>query len=233
MNTTEITENYLNNINNIDTCRLAEMRAYALKHNVPIICPQTAGLLCAVIRILNPKNILEIGTAIGYSGILMLQNSSAHLTTIDNNERCIKIAKQNFDNDRVAMHTGDAKNVLENLAKENRAFDFIFLDGPKVKYLQYLPLIMGLLNIGGVLFADNVLFKGLVAGEDTNSALLTITRGQGVCHEGAADMIDPKKKKTITDGLREFNRQIANDKRLKTSILNVGDGVSVSIKITG
>ena len=236
MNATETIDKYLNNINTlcddkVFCAKLEEMQGYAQKHFVPIIQPQTASLLMSVIKIKKPKNILEIGTATGFSGIIMLLNCNAKLTTIDINEKCMEKAEQNFADfhltSRVKLCLGDAKDILENLANK---FDFIFLDGPKTQYIDYLPGLIDLLADGGVLFADNVLFKGLVAGENLTENG-TLNDKQAGCPKGGAFDNIKNSKTTIINGLREFNKQIANDKRLHTSILNVGDGVSISVKL--
>ena len=143
---------------------------YAKENNVPIVRPKTLQLLLDTIKKNNVKNILEIGTAIGFSGANMLINSSANLTTIEKNEKMYQVAEDNFNrlglNDRVRQISGDAKDVLEQLVKEETRFDFIFLDGPKGQYLKYLPLLNELLIGGGIIFADDVLFRGLVQGND-------------------------------------------------------------------
>jgi len=247
MNISKITEEYLNSINALcksekDNAKLIEMRDYAQKRRIPIVLAETASLLSIIIKIKQPKSILEIGTAIGYSGALMLVNCGGRLTTIDKNEKCIEIAEQNFTDlhlkQRVKLCAGDAKDVLNSLLEQKKSdmrtlslqninkirsgtlgFDFIFLDGPKAQYLHYLPALIELLNGGGILFADNVLFKGFIAGEESSGQCL------------ADNVQQVESKKSIVNNLREFNKQITQDSRLQTSILNVGDGVSVSVKI--
>ena len=142
---------------------------YAKENNVPIVRPKTLELLLNTIKQNNSKRILEIGTAIGFSGLQMLLNSDATLTTIEKNEKSYNIAKDNFVrlgfSDRVTQILGDAKDVLQELASKNEKFDFVFLDGPKGQYLSYLPILNELLVDGGIIFADDVLFRGLVQGD--------------------------------------------------------------------
>ena len=142
---------------------------YAKENNVPVVRPQTLDLLLNTIKQNNSKRILEIGTAIGYSGLKMLLNSEATLTTIEKYEKSYNIAKDNFlrlgCSDRVNQILGDAKDVLQDLVDRKEKFDFVFLDGPKGQYLSYLPKLNELLIDGGIIFADDVLFRGLVQGD--------------------------------------------------------------------
>lgn len=148
---------------------MEEIVLFAKENHVPIVRPNTLNLLIETIKKSNPKKILEIGTAIGYSGINMLINSTASLTTIEKNDKMYEVASNNFVrlnlSDRVSQLKGDAKDILVELVDKKEKFDFVFLDGPKGQYLTYLPLLNELLNTGGVIFADDVLFRGLVQGD--------------------------------------------------------------------
>lgn len=185
---------------------LTRLRQFAKENFVPIVREKTAELLVEKIKEVNPKNILEIGTAIGYSGILMLNNCNAILTTLEKNEEMFNLATLNFKeaglNNRVEIVLGDCKNYIENATNE---FDFIFLDGPKSHYLEYLPYLLNMLTNNGIIFADNVLFQGLVKGEGEI----------------------PKKFKTIVTNLREFLSVLENDKNLLTEIIDLEDGVAI------
>ena len=143
---------------------------YAKNNFVPIVRPKTLELLLKTIKDNSVTAILEIGTAIGFSGIKMLENSNAKLTTVEKYEKYYLVAKDNFErlgyNDRVCQIFGDARNEMQNLINEGKKFDFIFLDGPKGQYLSYLPMLDKLLIDGGIIFADDVLFRGLVKGND-------------------------------------------------------------------
>jgi len=184
----------------------SEIREFAKENFVPIVRPKTKELLIEKIKEINPKNILEIGTAIGYSGILMLLNSNANLITLEKNENMAELAIQNFEKEnllnKVNLVLGDAKNYIENTKEK---FDFIFLDGPKGQYLNYLPYLLKILNKNGLLFCDNVLFEGLVR----------------------SDIIAPKKHRTIVNSLRKFLSVIENDNTLNVEVLDLEDGVGL------
>ena len=185
---------------------LKRLRQFAKENFVPIVREKTAELLVEKIKEVNPKNILEIGTAIGYSGILMLNNCNANLITLEKNEEMLNLATLNFKeagvNNRVEVVLGDCKNYIENTTNK---FDFIFLDGPKSHYLEYLPYLLNMLTNNGIIFADNVLFQGLVKGEGEI----------------------PKKFKTIVTKLREFLNVLENDENLLTEIIDLEDGVAI------
>lgn len=149
---------------------MEEIIKYAKENFVPIVRPKTLELLISTIKENKTKKILEIGTAIGYSGSQMLINSEAKLTTIEKNEKMYEIAKNNFVRlglcERVTQINGDAKEILSELVNKNEKYDFIFLDGPKGQYLGYLPMLNELLEVNGIIFADDVLFRGLVQGNE-------------------------------------------------------------------
>ena len=141
------------------------IKQYAEKYSVPILRPQTSDLIAEFVAKENPKKILEIGTAIGYSGIIMLNSCVANLTTIEHNKQYIKQAKRNFKEQhlqkRVKILDGDCLVILANLASQEKfrnSFDIIFLDGPKAQYGNMLELIILLLKKGGTLIVDDVLF---------------------------------------------------------------------------
>ena len=141
------------------------LRAYAEERHIPILQTPTEKLLINMLADLKPESILEIGTAIGYSGLVMLENSSAHLTTIELDEERFEMAKQNFEpyKTRVTQILGDATQTLKTLTG---SFDLVFLDGPKGQYLRQLPDILRLLSPNGHLLADNILYHGWVKGDD-------------------------------------------------------------------
>lgn len=181
-----------------------EFREFARVNYVPIVRPQTSKLLIEKIKEINPKSILEIGTAIGYSGILMLENSNAKLVTLEKDEKMFDLATENFKKanltNRVKIILGDCK---EYIFKEEGEFDFIFLDGPKSHYLEYLPHLIKMLSKNGTIFCDNVLFQGLVT----------------------ANVEPPKKFRTIVNNLRAFLSAVKNDKNLNAQILDIEDGI--------
>ena len=186
---------------------LENLEKFARENYIPVLLDDTRELLIETVKNIQPKSILEIGTAVGYSGTLMLQSSDAVLTTIDLNADSIAIAKNTFTENgvigRVTQLQGDAKDVLPTLSGK---FDFIFLDGPKGQYIRYLPYLENLLNKGGVIFADNVLYRGMV--ESTEFI--------------------PHKKRTIVVNLRKYLNAVTNSNKFDTIIYKIGDGVAIS-----
>ena len=191
---------------------LQEIKDYAEKNWVPILRDKSANFLCKLIDELKPKNILEIGTCIGYSGILMLNAcKESFLTTIEIDKNRALQALKNFKeaklHKRVTLINEDAKMVISKLLNQGKRFDFILLDGPKGQYINYLPILKKLIAKGGVIFADDILYHGMVK-------------------EGY-----PKHKhRTIIFRLREFIDQITHDNDLKTQIYEIEDGFSVSYR---
>lgn len=182
---------------------------YADDNMIPVLLPETAAFLRQVVMLVKPNKVLEIGTAVGYSGHIILGESNCHLYTIEADEKLLGIADKFFEDSgykgRVTSYLGDANEIVPLFSGQ---FDFIFLDGPKTRYVQYLPYLKRMLTDGGILFCDNVLFNGMVSGE--------------------TEVV--KKKATIVTALDNFLKMITADEEFVTSILPVGDGVSLSIK---
>lgn len=191
---------------------LKRKRAEAKEAGVPVADEETLQYLLFTVRALQPKRILEIGTAVGLSGAAMLlETSAARLTTIEVDERSYLAAKENFRffgvEKRVNAYLGDAGEILPVMPRENNgAFDLVFLDGPKAQYLKYLSEIKRLLRTGGVLLSDDILLYGWVDGEP------------------------PRKRRMLVEKIREYLRVLCADKDFLTSILPLGDGVAVSVK---
>ena len=189
---------------------IKEIEAFGRINGYPIIREKGAQVLVKLVSENKPKKILEIGTAIGYSGSLMLLNSDATLVTLELNEESAKIAQENFEklglSNRVKVVVGDAK---ESIQKLNEKFDFIFLDGPKGQYINYLPILLQLLNVGGLLVADNVHYHGLVLKEG----------------------VPEKKHRTIVNNLRKYLQSVTSDATLETEVLPFADGISISRKV--
>ncbi|MCL2255469.1 MAG: O-methyltransferase [Firmicutes bacterium] len=191
---------------------LTNLKQYATENNVPILQDDARRFIEQLIILKQPKTILEIGSAIGYSGIVMLKVAkNAHLTTIEKNEERVSIAKESFEkagfSEKVNLIHDDARLTLEELAsKENpQKFDFIFLDGPKGQYSNYFPFIKNLLADGGVLVADNVMLG--------TSGIKKLSNVQLI-----------KKRQAFVD-------QIMNDPELASSIVPICDILSLSVKI--
>ena len=187
------------------------VRDYCDKTHIPILRPATEQLVISLIKEKQPKTILEIGTAIGFSGAVMLLNSKAILNTIEIDERMASVAKQNFLNcgiiDRATIFSGDCKEIIPKITGQ---YDFIFLDGPKGQYLSLYPYLKDILNVSGMLVCDNVLYRGLTENPPSSYK---------------------HKHVTIANNLKEFLKTLKHDKQFNTEIYDFDDGISVSIKI--
>lgn len=146
----------------------------AKTYGVPIIRTESHKILEELVSKQNPKHILEIGTAVGYSGISMLKKCDADLVTLEHNKQFIKLAKSNFKShkldSRVKILSGDCLVQISKMLtseKYNGYFDFIFLDGPKAQYGLMFDGLIKLLSKGGTIVADNVLFRGYVEQESS------------------------------------------------------------------
>ena len=193
---------------NIDK-RLAARRAEALARGIPVADEETLNFLLLTLEMYQPKRILEIGTAVGLSGIAMLQTlPDAKLTTIELEEERYQEAKQNFTDfavdGRVTAYLGDAGEIL---AMMNGQFDFVFLDGPKAQYEKYLFDLKRLMKKGAVLFSDDVLLYGWVSGVEPT----------------------PQKRRSIVEKIRSYLEVLTNDTDFRTSVLDIGDGVALSV----
>lgn len=172
---------------------------------------ESAEILTRYIELAAPKKILEVGTGEGKSGILMLLAAplGCELVTIEKDAAAADTAKENFANaglaGRVTVICGDAAEVLPTLSD---SFDFIFLDGPKGQYINYLPRLVDLLRVKGILAADNVLFRGMVLDKAE----------------------PPHEYRSLVKNLRRFLNAINTDERLDTHLFYTGDGISISTK---
>lgn len=190
---------------------LRELEEYAKQHHVPIIQPEVGKLLLVTGHLVKPERILEIGTAIGYSAILMSRflKPEGKIDTIERSEKMLQQAKKNIKQaeleNRVNLIAGDALEVLQCLNKE---YDLIFMDAAKGQYSEFLEECLRMLKPGGLLFSDNVLYKGMVASDD-----LVVFR-----------------KKTIVRRMRDYLDEICHHSQLETSIIPIGDGVALSYK---
>lgn len=187
-----------------------EIEKYAKKNFIPIIRPKSRQILMDEVKKASPSKILEIGSAIGYSGLCMLFASSASLVTIEKDEGRANMARQNFGRynvaERVQLINDDALKVLTNLAEEGLRFDFVFLDGPKGQYHKYLPLLTKLLVKGGTLFADNVSVMGLVDSTEP------------IAH----------KHRTMVVNMRKFLSDVSSSSQFESQILKVEDGILIA-----
>lgn len=197
---------------NIDA-RLAALRERALKTGIPVADDETLQFLLVTLAAAKPLRILEIGTAVGLSGVAMLLAlPNARLTTVELDEERYLQAKKNFADfnveNRVNAYLGDAGEILSMM---NGQFDFVFLDGPKAQYEKYLFDLKRLMKKGAILFSDDVLLFGWVSGEEET----------------------PQKRRSIVEKIRSYLDVLTADKDFITSVLNVGDGVALSVYTAG
>lgn len=196
---------YLNNIY-IDE-DFIELRNYGMENNIPIMKLETKEFLKSLVLISKPKNILEIGTAIGYSSLLFSKYSNANITTIEKSKEISEIAKANFSkyNKKINLINMDAKKALNNF---NQGFDFVFIDANKSQYEYYFNESLKLLNENGLIVCDNILFRG----EITNDDLIN------------------RRHITMVKNLRKFLSHITNLDDYVTSIIPIGDGISLTTR---
>lgn len=191
---------------------LNELERYAKKTNVPIIRTEMQSLLKFLLTMKEPKEILEVGTAIGFSALLMSEYGpkDCHITTIEKYEKRIPIAKENFKKagkeNSITLLEGDAVDILQTL---DGTYDFIFMDAAKGQYINFLPDILRLLKVGGLLISDNVLQDG-----DIIESRFAVTR----------------RNRTIHARMREYLYELKHHEDLETVVLPVGDGVTISVR---
>ena len=191
--------------------RIRKMREAAKEAGEPILRDKSFEILLEKVKEKKPKTILEIGVNLGLSGIAMLLTErTAKLTGIEIDEEKIALAKENYKtfgvDNRAKIFCGDASEIIPVLTGE---YDFIFLDGPKGHYYEYLPHLLSVLSVGGVLFADNVLFRGYVGGK----------------------VKTPHRFNTTKNSMERFLKAITEDEDLRTEIIDIEDGVSITEKI--
>jgi len=188
------------------TGALKELEDFARKENIPIIPHETVAYFRFLMETMQPKNILEIGTAIGFSALLMAQHSpESKITTIDRNPEMIGFAKANFakfDNrQQIRLLEGDAVDVLSTLTE---SYDFVFMDSAKSKYIIFLPEILKHLEVGGVVVLDDIFQGGDVAKD-----IMDVRRGQ----------------RTIYRGLQRLFEATLDNPSLTASLVPLGDGI--------
>ena len=193
-----------------DLCR--KIAEDAERDGVPILKQETAALLKTMAAAKQPRAILEVGTAVGYSALLMasVTEPECTITTIEKYEPRIPAAKANFEkaglSDRITLLEGDAGEILKGLSGP---YDFIFMDAAKGQYLNWLPEILRLLQDGGILFSDNVLQEG------------TIIQSRYAVE---------RRDRTIHTRMREYLWTLKHTEELETAVVPMGDGAAISVK---
>ena len=206
---------FINSLDHGNTPFLDRLEQQARKERVPVIRRETQSFLKTILEMQKPGSVLEIGTAVGFSAILMAGATApeCRITTIEDYEKRIPVAQKNFREsgyaDRITLLKGDAADVLKTLSDP---FDFIFLDAAKAQYIRYLPDLLHLMRPGSVLVSDNVLQGG-----DIIESHYAVER----------------RNRTIYRRMREYLRALKDSDVLETSILPLGDGVTISVYKSG
>lgn len=203
---------YINSLDTGNTEILDEIEKEAIETYVPIIRKEMQTFLKLILSIKKPLRILEVGTAVGFSAILMAEYNPAacRIVTIENYDKRIPIARANFKRagkeEQITLLEGDAAEVLKEIEEP---FDFIFMDAAKGQYIHFMPEVMRLLKKDGILISDNVLQDG-----DIIESRFVVTR----------------RNRTIHKRMRDYLYQLTHHEELVTSVLPVGDGITVSVK---
>lgn len=192
--------------------KMENLKKYAKENYVPILQDKSLELIETILELKKPMSILEIGTAIGYSAI----NFSTHLasggkiTTVELNPETAELAKKNIKDfgkeEVVEVVVGDGEQEMQRLVKEGKIFDAVFIDAAKGQYVKYLDLAIKLTRPSSVIIADNVLFKGRVLSD-----------------------YNEHKHRTAVNRLREYLKDVTENIALQTTVLDVGDGVAISV----
>ena len=202
---------YLQKFNREEDSLILEMEKFASEKKIPILCPESALFLEQLVLLTRPKRVLEIGTAIAYSSIKIAKHlpKKKIIHTIEKSEDNIKLAiefvKRSGYDDKIKIIAGDGLNLLPTM---NKKYDLIFLDADKEDYKRLFEYSIIPLKKDGIIFIDNLLWHGYAASKEI-----------------------PKEYKTSTKLIREFNKLFTSQANLKTSILPIGDGIGLGIKI--
>ncbi|MCL2620466.1 MAG: O-methyltransferase [Defluviitaleaceae bacterium] len=203
---------FLDKFNGLQPSWLGEVQGQSYKEGLPIIMRDVANFLSLLLTLKQPKNILEIGCAEGFSAMMLA--GFAPVTTIERFPVMIERARDNFDKfgmaDRITLINECGSIVLPRLVTENKKFDFVFMDCGKGQYSRFFPHVLELLEVGGIVCVDDVLQNGTLA-QDVETI--------------------PRRLRTIHRNLNEFLHQATNHPQLKSTILPIGDGLLVCTKI--
>ena len=190
---------------------LSELETYAKDHKVPIVEPEVGQLLRFLLKLHKPKEILEVGTAIGYSAITMAETIKGdfQITSLEKDplmieQALLNIEKSGFKN-QIKIIEGDALDTFPHLSK---SYDFIFLDAAKGQYIEFMDYSLKLLKPGGIIVSDNVLYKGMVAQKSQVK----------------------RRQRTIVTRLRDYLEWINHIEGVTSSVIPIGDGVALTYK---
>ena len=203
---------YIHSLESPETPLLEAIEQEALDTFVPIIRKETQSFLKVLLLMKKPVRVLEIGTAVGFSALLMSEYmpENGHITTVENYKKRIPIARENFKRagkeEQITLIEGDALAVMKKL---DGPYDFIFMDAAKGQYIHYMPEVIRLLAPEGVLVSDNVLQDG-----DIIESRFAVER----------------RNRTIHSRMREYLYELKHNEHLQTSILPLGDGIALSVK---
>ena len=204
---------YINSLDMGNTPLLDKIEQEALNAFVPIVRREMQSFLKVLLAVRRPIRILEVGTAVGFSALLFCEYApeGAQITTIEKYEKRIPVARENFRRGgkeaQITLLEGDAAEILSSLTE---TYDFIFMDAAKGQYIHFLPDVMRLLEVGGVLVSDNVLQDGDII---------------------KSHYVVERRNRTIYKRMREYLYELKHDERLITSIVPIGDGATVSVRI--
>ena len=193
---------------NMNELELEKIKEKALENHIPIIMDDTLEVIAKILTEKKPKRILEIGTAVGYSAMCFSKYLAEDglIDTIERDEERIEEAKQNFKKveveNKINLYEGDAVEILPTL---NEKYDVVFIDAAKGKYPFFLKEALRMLNQDGIIFADNILYKGYVMSD-----------------------YNKHKQRTAVRNLREYIKETTENPNLETEILEVGDGLAIS-----
>lgn len=203
---------FINSYASPNSLELDKLEQFSLETNVPIIRKEMQTLIKFLLATKKPKRVLEVGTAIGFSAILMSENlpADSHITTIEKYDKRIPVARENFKKfgveDRITLLEGDATDILKELDGQ---YDLIFMDAAKGQYINFFPEIMKHLAPGGILLSDNVMQDG-----DILESKFAVER----------------RNRTIYKRMRDYLYELTHNPFLTTVILPVGDGVTISTR---
>ena len=206
---------YIHSLETSNSEILEKIEKSAIADNVPIIRKEMESFLRVMLTVKQPLNVLELGCAVGYSAILMSEYlpEGGHITTIDNYEKRIQQAKINISeagaDGKITLLEGDAMEVMADL--ESETYDFVFMDAAKAQYINFLPEVLRLMKPGAILIADNVLQDGDI-----------IESRYGIV----------RRNRTIHSRMREYMYQVKHMDELETTIVPIGDGITMSVKKT-